>query len=66
MRNLKIPAQSAKKQRQIPQIILAKSPSIIVLGNNMSQRADRLEGHRLACPKYPSRKTLNHSQTPPR
>jgi hypothetical protein len=34
MRNLKIPAQSAKKQRQIPQIILAKSPSIIVLGNS--------------------------------
>jgi hypothetical protein len=35
MRNLKIPAQSAKKQRQIPQIILAKSPSIIVLGNRI-------------------------------
>jgi hypothetical protein len=35
MRNLKIAAQSAKKQRQIPQIILAKSPSIIVLGNRI-------------------------------
>jgi AraC-like DNA-binding protein len=45
MRNLKIPAQSAKKQRQIPQIILAKSPSIIVLGNiTARERASAEQG----------------------